>query len=54
MFKLSPNGKGMIFEPNGKGFEALIEYTPKIYSPNRKTMVLYKIFFRSGNGHGKR
>ena len=35
-------------------FLASMEYTPMVYSPNGKGMVLWKILFWSGNGHGKR
>ena len=27
MFKHSPNGKGMVYGPNGKGIMNLVEYT---------------------------
>ena len=40
MFKHSPNGKGMVYGPNGKGIMASLEYTLIIYSPNEKGMVL--------------
>ena len=39
---------------NGKGIIVPIEYTLTVYSPNGKGMVLWKIIFGSGNGHGKR
>ena len=59
MFKLSSNGKGMIFGPNGilahgKIIMAPMEHTPMVYSFNEKGIVLWEILFRSGNGHGKR
>ena len=37
-----------------KGIMAPMKYTPMVYSPNGKGMVLRKILFRSGNGLGKR
>ena len=54
MFKHSPNRKGMVYGPNGKGIIASLEYTLIIYSPNRKDMVLQNNVFLSGNRHGKR
>ena len=53
MFKHSPNGKGMVYGPNGKGIMASLEYTLIIYSPNGKGMALWNIVFLSGNRHGK-
>ena len=35
-------------------FLAPVEYNPMVYSLNGKDMVLSKILFWSGNGHGKR
>ena len=35
-------------------FLAPMEYTPMVSSPNGEDMVLWKILFGSGNGHGKR
>ena len=40
MFKRSPNGKGMVYGPNGKGIMALLEYKLIIYSSSGKGMVL--------------
>ena len=40
--------------PNVKGIMASMKYTTMIYSPNGKSMVLWKILFESDNGHGKR
>ena len=40
MLKHSPNEKGMIYGPNGKGIVASMEYSIIIYSPNEKGMVL--------------
>ena len=45
MFKLSSNGKGMIFGPNGilahgKIIMAPMEHTPMVYSFNEKGIVL--------------
>ena len=40
MFKHSPNGKGMVYGPNGKGIMASMEYSLIIYSPNGRGMVL--------------
>ena len=59
MFKHSPNRKSMVYGPNGiypqqKGIMVPIEYALMVYSPNRKGMVLWKIVFRSDNGHGQR
>ena len=53
MFKNSPNEKGMIYGPNGKGIMMPMEHTPMVDSPNRKGMVFLMILFRSGNGYGK-
>ena len=54
MFKHSPNGKGMVYGPNGKGIMASLEYTLIIYNPNGKSMGLWNIVFSSGNRHVKR
>ena len=40
LFKLSPNGRGMIFGPNGKDIMAPMECTPMVYNCNGKGMVL--------------
>ena len=40
MFKHIPNGKGMVFDPNGKIIVALLEYTLIIYCPYGKGMAL--------------
>ena len=40
MFKDNPNGKGMVYGPNGKSIIAVMEYTLMVYSPNGKGMVL--------------
>ena len=58
MFKHSSDGKSIIhdpgeYNPNGKGI-APMEYTLRVYSPNGQGMVLWKIAFRSVNGHGKK
>ena len=39
MLKQSPNGKGMVYGPNGKGIMASVEYTLIFYSPNGKGTV---------------
>ena len=44
----------MEYSPNGGGIIAPMEYTPIVYSPNGKDMLLWKILFWSGNDHGKR
>ena len=54
MFKHSPNGKGMVYDPNGKGIMASLEHNFIIYSCNGKGMVLWKNVFPSGNRQGKR
>ena len=54
MFKHRPNGKGMVYGPNGKGIVNSVEYTLMIYSPNGKGTVLWNIVFPSGDRHGKR
>ena len=54
MFKHIPNGKGMVYGPNGKGIMASLEYILIIYSPHEKDMVLWNIVFPSGNRRGKR
>ena len=46
MFKHSPNGKGMVYGPNGKGIMVSIEYSLTIYSPNGRGMVLRNIVFQ--------
>ena len=46
MFKHSPNGKGMVYDPNGKGIMASMEYSLIIYSPNGRGMVLRNIVFQ--------
>ena len=53
MFKHSPDGKGMVYGPNGHGIMASIEYTLITYSTNVKGMFLWNIVFPSGNRHGK-
>ena len=40
MFKHSPDGKGMVYGPNGYGIMASIEYILIIYSTNGKGMFL--------------
>ena len=40
--------------PNGKGIMTPVEHTPMVYSLNEKYIVLWKIFFRTGNRHGKK
>ena len=45
MFKHSPTKKAWFMAPvktstNGKGIMTLIEYTPLVYRPNEKAMVL--------------
>ena len=54
MFKQIPNGKGMVYGPNGKRIMASLEYTLIIYSSSGKGMALWKIVFPSGNRNGKR
>ena len=46
MFKHSPNEKGMVYGPNGKGIMASREYTLIIYSSNEKGMVYEILFFQ--------
>ena len=40
MFKHSPNGKDMVYDPNGKVIMASMKYNLTIYSSNGKSMVL--------------
>ena len=40
MFEHSPNGKDMVYGPNGKGIMASLEYTLIIDSLNGEGMVL--------------
>ena len=59
MLKLISNGKGIIlapveYSPKGKSIMAPMKHTPMIYNLNEKGMVLWKILFRSSNGHGER
>ena len=54
MFKHSPNGKGVVYDPNEKGIMASVEYTLMIYSPNGKSMDLRNVVLPSCNRHGKR
>ena len=60
MLKLIPVKKTWFMAPmeqslNGKGIMAPMEYTPIVYSrKNGKDMVLWNIFSRRVNGHGKR
>ena len=54
MLNHRPNGKGMVYGPNGKGIMASMEYTLIIYIPNGKRMVLWNIVSPSGDRHGKR
>ena len=42
------------YNTNGKGIMAVMKYILIIYSPNWKCMVLWKIIFEIGNGHGER
>ena len=42
------------YSPNGKSIMAPMKHTPMIYNLNEKGMVLWKILFRSSNGHGER
>ena len=44
----------MEYSPNGKSIIAPMKHTPMIYNFNEKGMILWKILFQSGNGHGKR
>ena len=44
----------MEYSPSEKGIIGPIEYILKVYGPNGKGIVLWKIVFRSGNRHGKR
>ena len=44
----------MEYSPNGNSIMTLMEYTPMVYSPSEKSMILSKIVFRSVNCHGKR
>ena len=43
----------MEYSPNGKDIMAPKEYIPKFNSPNGKDIVLWRILFRSGDGHVK-
>ena len=52
MFKHSPNGKGTVYGPNGKGIMASMEYI--IYSPHGKDKDLRNIVLTSCNPQGKR
>ena len=57
--KLAPMEKAwylasMEYSPNGKSIIAPMKHTPMIYNFNEKGMILWKILFQSGNGHGKR
>ena len=50
MFKRSPMEKAQFMGPleyssNRKGIMALMEYTPMVYRPNEKGMVLWKTVF---------
>ena len=54
MYKYSPNEKGKVYGPSGKDIMAPIEYTLMVYILNGKSMLPWKIVFRSGNYHGKR
>ena len=52
MFKHRQSWKGMVvapmkYSPNGKGIMAPIKYTPMVYSPKLKDLVLWNIVFRS-------
>ena len=40
MFKHSPNGKGMVYGPNGKRVMASIEYSLIIYNPTGRGIFL--------------
>ena len=42
----------MVYDPKEKDIMVPVENTLMIYSPNRKGIILWKIVFRSGNGHG--
>ena len=42
------------YSPNGKDIMVPMEYKTMVYSPNGKSMVSWKILFRSDNGHTKR
>ena len=42
----------MVYDPKRKDIMVPVENTLIIYSPYRKGMNLWKIVFRSGNGHG--
>ena len=44
----------MEYSPSEKGIMGPIEYILKVYGPNGKGIILWKIVFRSGNRHGKR
>ena len=46
MFKHSPNGKGMVYGPNGKGIMASVEYPLIIYSPMEKVWFYEILFFQ--------
>ena len=54
MFKHSPNGKVMVYGPNGKGIMASMEYILIIYSPNGKGMDSWNTVLPSCNRQGKR
>ena len=40
--------------PSGKGIIVPMEYTPIVYNPYGKGMVLWKILLQMANDHGKR
>ena len=44
----------MEYTRNGKTIMVPMEHTPWFIASIKKAMVLRKILFRSGNGHGKR
>ena len=46
MLKHSPNRKAMVYDPNGKGIMASMEYTLIIYSPMEKVWFYEILFFQ--------
>ena len=44
----------MEYSPNGKDIMVPMEYTLTVYSPNGKSMVLWKTVLPSSNRQGKR
>ena len=49
MLKRSPNVKGMVYGPNGKGIMASMKYILKIYSPHGKGMHYKQMHYKRYN-----